>query len=286
MALILSHFQRGDFERVLALKDEALSQAEARFDLGLFLYMGALCAASWSLAWLGRWDEAVQEAQKALDAAARVSDHRLASTAAWSISFAYSFKGDLDRAIRFAELSVEKAPTPLDRVMGQAYLGWAWCRAGLVDKGVELLSSVVEAGRAVGFRTLEYSFAFCLGEGYILAGQYDKAREILTEHLELAKGCGGRWGMGCSHRLLGEVALKTNPEEAAPYFDNAIEIFREIKAENELAKAYSGMGRLHKLLGEHADARRYLTQALEIFERLGTLIEPDKVRKELGELPA
>jgi hypothetical protein len=30
---------------------------------------------------------------------------------------------------------------------------------------------------------------------------------------------------------------------------------------------------------------RYLTQALEIFERLGTLIEPDKVQKELGELP-
>ena len=29
----------------------------------------------------------------------------------------------------------------------------------------------------------------------------------------------------------------------------------------------------------------YLTKALEIFERLGTLLEPDKVRKELAELP-
>jgi hypothetical protein len=29
----------------------------------------------------------------------------------------------------------------------------------------------------------------------------------------------------------------------------------------------------------------HLTQALEIFERLGTLVEPDKVRKELVELP-
>jgi hypothetical protein len=32
-------------------------------------------------------------------------------------------------------------------------------------------------------------------------------------------------------------------------------------------------------------AREYLTKALEIIERLGTLIEPDKVRKELAELP-
>ena len=45
------------------------------------------------------------------------------------------------------------------------------------------------------------------------------------------------------------------------------------------------MGRYHKLQGECAEARRYLTQALEIFERLGTLMEPEKVRKELAELP-
>jgi len=45
------------------------------------------------------------------------------------------------------------------------------------------------------------------------------------------------------------------------------------------------MGRLHKLQAEHAEARRYLPQALEIFERLGTLLEPEKVRKELEELP-
>jgi hypothetical protein len=31
-------------------------------------------------------------------------------------------------------------------------------------------------------------------------------------------------------------------------------------------------------------AREYLTKALEIFERLGTLIEPDKVKKELASL--
>ena len=37
---------------------------------------------------------------------------------------------------------------------------------------------------------------------------------------------------------------------------------------------------------ELAEAREYLTRALEIFERLGTPIEPEKVRAELAELPA
>ena len=45
------------------------------------------------------------------------------------------------------------------------------------------------------------------------------------------------------------------------------------------------MGRLRKLRGGYAEGWRDLTQALEIFERLGTLLEPDKVRKELAELP-
>jgi tetratricopeptide (TPR) repeat protein len=62
-------------------------------------------------------------------------------------------------------------------------------------------------------------------------------------------------------------------------------LFREIRAENELALAYAGMGRFHKQQGNMEQAREYLTEALEILERLGTRIEPDKVRKELAELP-
>jgi flagellin-specific chaperone FliS len=46
------------------------------------------------------------------------------------------------------------------------------------------------------------------------------------------------------------------------------------------------MGRYHKQQGNVDQAREYLTKALEIFDRLGTLIEPDKVREELDELPA
>jgi tetratricopeptide (TPR) repeat protein len=96
---------------------------------------------------------------------------------------------------------------------------------------------------------------------------------------------GMRYELGFAHRLLGEIALKTNPTQAVPHFEKSIAIFQEIKAENELALAYTGYGRLHKQQGEIAQAREYLTKALEIFERLGTLIEPEKVKEVLAELP-
>jgi len=37
--------------------------------------------------------------------------------------------------------------------------------------------------------------------------------------------------------------------------------------------------------GRLAEERRYLTQALEILDRLGTPIAPDKARRELADLP-
>jgi tetratricopeptide (TPR) repeat protein len=124
-----------------------------------------------------------------------------------------------------------------------------------------------------------------LGEGYWLAGKDDKARQTLEEGLEMAERYGVRYEIGFAHRLLGEISLKNNPAQAAPHFEKSIAIFQEIKAENESAVAYAGYGRLHKKQGEIARAREYLTKALEIFERLATPIEPNKVREVLAELP-
>ena len=65
----------------------------------------------------------------------------------------------------------------------------------------------------------------------------------------------------------------------------SIALLSEIKAEPELALSCASFGRLHRQLGRIAEARDYLTRALETFERLGTLHESEKIRRELSELP-
>ena len=51
-----------------------------------------------------------------------------------------------------------------------------------------------------------------------------------------------------------------------------------------MALAYAGYGRFYQQQGSIAQAREYFVRALAIFERLGTLGEPDKVRQALAAL--
>jgi class 3 adenylate cyclase/tetratricopeptide (TPR) repeat protein len=280
--LELSHLYRGDLDRVLALKEDLLRTMEQRFNL-LWCVRG-LCAASRACICLGRWDEAVEEAQKALKVAEEFSDKSLVVFANWTLSLAYTWKGDFGRAVEYGELAWQKAVTPAEKAWAQRGLGWALCRAGELNRGIELLGAALTIVRPSHHMPTEIPTTCILGEGYWLAGEDDKARQTLEEGLEIAERCGARYYVGFAQRLLGEIALKTNPAQAASHFEKSITIFREIKAENELALTYGGYGRLHKQKGQIAKAREYLTKALEIFERLGTLIEPDKVRKELADL--
>jgi len=278
-----SHVFRGHYDRALALKEEAIRRMEQRFNLRW--HVRALCGALRAYSVLGRWEEAVEEGQKALSAAEEFSDNSQVSYAAWQISLAYSWRGDLDRAVEYGKLAVEKAPTPADRAWAGRGLGWALCRAGEPKRGIELQNAALTTFRDGGWMPGIIPSTCTLGEGFWLAGEADRARQTLEEALEIADRCGARYYAGFAQRLLGEIALKTNPNQAAAHFEKSMAVLQEIKAENELALAYAGYGRLHKQQGQIGQAREYLTKALEIFERLGTLIEPDKVREELAKLP-
>jgi tetratricopeptide (TPR) repeat protein len=278
-----SHFDRGDYDRVLALKEDVLRTMEHQFNLRFHTY--ALSLASRAHACLGRWDEAVEEGQKALSVAEEFSDNSLISWSASNLSISYTLRGDLARAVECGELAAEKAPTPVDKAFAQRSLGWAWCRSGETTRGIEFLTTVLPILRAGRFIPTEIPLMCFLGEGYWMAGEKDKARQTLEKGLEMAERYGARYELGFAHRLLGEISLKNNPAEAAPRFEKSIAIFQEIKAENELAMAYAGYGRLHKKQGEITRAREYLAKAMEIFERLATPIEPNKVREVLAKLP-
>jgi class 3 adenylate cyclase/tetratricopeptide (TPR) repeat protein len=274
---------RGNFDRVLAVKEDLMRTMGQLFNLRW--YVMGLCAASRAYICFGRWDEAVEEAQKALNVAEEFSDNSLIIFATWALSLTYAWKGDSGQALEYGEFVLQRASTPADKGWAGRGLGWALCRAGEPMRGIELLNTALAIFQSGCYMPGVIPTTCTLGDGYRLAGDYDKAKQTLEEGLEIADRCGARYYAGFAQRLLGEMALKTNQGQVTSHLDKSIAIFREIKAENELALAYASYGRFYKQQGDMAQAREYLTRAMEVFERLGTLIEPDKVREELDELP-
>ena len=278
-----NHLYRGHYDRVLAVKEELLRMMNQQFNPRW--YVRGLCAASRAYMCLGLWNEAVEEAEKALKVAEQSTDNSYVIFATWTLSMAFTWRGDLGRGVEYGELALKKAVMPGDKAWAQRGLGWALCRAGEANRGVELLAAGLQNFQT-GQRMAGIIPSTCtLGAGYWLAGEEDKASQTLEEALEIADRCGARYYVGWSHRFLGEIALKTDPVRAVSHFEKSIAVLQDINADNELALAYAGYGRLQKQQGQFAHAREYLTKALEIFERLDTLVEPNKIREELAALP-
>ena len=280
--LVWNHVYSGHYDQALAVKEELLRTMKQQFNLRW--YVMGLCGSSRALICLGRWDEAMQEAQKALKVAEKFLDSSLISFTVYTLSMAYTWKGNLDRALELAEMALQKAPTFADKAWAQRGLGWVLCRSGDTNRGIELLTAALQTFNARRWMPGVIPTTCILGGAYWLAGNNEKARQTLGEALEIAERCGARYYAGFAQRLMGEISIQTNPDQAMAYFEKSIAVLQEIKAENELALAYAGYGRFYKVQGQSATAREYLMKALDIFERLGTLIEPDRVREELAEL--
>ena len=280
--LVWNHVYSGHYDQALAVKEELLRTMKQQFNLRW--YVMGLCGSSRALICLGRWDEAMQEAQKALKVAEKFLDSSLISFTVYTLSMAYTWKGNLDRALELAEMALQKAPTFADKAWAQRGLGWVLCRSGDTNRGIELLTAALQTFNARRWMPGVIPTTCILSGAYWLAGNNEKARQTLGEALEIAERCGARYYAGFAQRLMGEISIQTNPDQAMAYFEKSIAVLQEIKAENELALAYAGYGRFYKVQGQSATAREYLMKALDIFERLGTLIEPDRVREELAEL--
>jgi tetratricopeptide (TPR) repeat protein len=283
MYLIWNYLYKGDYDQAIAFKNVVVRLMEQKFNLRTYTW--SLCGVSWAYSCLSRYDEALNLAHKTLKVSEEYLNNGLISFAAFIISIAHLYKGEYDRSVEYGDLAVQKAPTIAEKVWAQSFYGWSLCRAGKALQGVELLASLVPMFRATGFLPGEIVLTLHLCEGYWLSGEYSKAKQTLEEVLPLAERCGMKLCIAWAHRLLGEVALKTDFERMEPHFEKSIALCEKIKAENELAQAYSGYGRFHKQVKNITQARKYLMKALEIFERLGVLIEPDKIRKELVDLP-
>ena len=275
---------KGDFEKVLDTGVNLLRVMDRQFNL--HWYAWGVCALSRANTCLGRWSEAIEDASKVMKIAESYDDNSMICFAGRDLAIAYTSQGDLSQAMHYGEVMTGKAMTPADQAWAQRSLGWALCRAGIWDKGIDLMLEALQVFKAGKWLPSIIPMACTLGEGYLHAGKYEEAKKIIEEGVDTFERCGTLFYLGWAHRLLGQLLSNKDLTLAKEHFDKSIEVLGEIKADGELAHTYENYGRFHLEQDETLLAKNYLTKALEIFERINTLNKSEELRNEISRLPA
>jgi hypothetical protein len=102
----------------------------------------------------------------------------------------------------------------------------------------------------------------------------------------VTRDLGYRYPEALARRVLGEILMVDAPEPAAAHLAAAESVLHSGGARDALARVWVAQAEARRAAGDAPGARLRLEQALAVFEDLGTLDEPARVRAMLETLPA
>lgn len=275
--LALTSTWLGSYVAAAAWFDEAFKVFQDHFEPRRYIWARSVSGVAHAKQ--GRWDRAVEDGEDAVRVGRQYRDDSLVTFASAFLAQSHAWRGDHAQALEYARLAQDKAPTPADGLWAGTFTGLALCRAGEHDRAIELLEEITPVYDMASFPLGQCWCGLFLGEAYWRGGRPEDARRTLATVVERAEQACLPFYLGSAERLLGEVT----GERA--HFERAITGLTEIGAENELALALAGRGHLLARNGDPSAAREDFTRSLQIFERLGTLLEPERIRDGLDRLP-
>jgi class 3 adenylate cyclase/tetratricopeptide (TPR) repeat protein len=229
---------------------------------------------AFTLSRLGRFGDALAQAEQALRLAEAHSD-------VWGRIQAYAIlgevallQGDLPRAIKCLEQSVGLARTWDVPDWGESAigsLGTAYMLAGRWAEAISLAEEAIELTRATG-QLDDLTASLCgLGEVYLCAGRLDAAHEQAQQALEHARQHTERAYEGRILCLLGAIAAQREPAEIAQAHDcyqQALALANELGMRPLRAHCHRSLGTLYAITGQQEQAGTELSIALEMYRAM------------------
>jgi tetratricopeptide (TPR) repeat protein len=214
---------------------------------------------------LGQFEEAFDRMKWAEAIWRALQDPRLDPS--WSTGYFHASLGEWDLGIKECQGGLERAQDPLNTAAALGFLGYAWLEKGDLPRATKALEDSVERLRQAGMQQLLGWFSAFLAEAYLLAGRPDDAQELAREALTTTEGVGFRYGSGMAQRALGRIARAAGDREGAEtWLGQALESFRSIQAPFEVGRTRLELALLAG--AGSAEAGRQLGEARRIFVEL------------------
>jgi class 3 adenylate cyclase/tetratricopeptide (TPR) repeat protein len=227
---------------------------------------------AWSLAELGRFDEAVDTGEESLQVAQTIDQPFTLMHGYFGAGIPYLARGDVARAIPPLERGFALCRATGVRLwLGEiaADLGLAYALAGRMDEALPVLEFARQEAASAGLRFTYSRQHTQVGAGYLLAGRPDEAAAHAATALEAAcaqkqpgQEAGALW-------LTAEVAASGSEHERAhTYYGRALVLASEIGMRPLVAHCHRGLGRLYRQMGRPSEAQQHLRTAAMMYREM------------------
>ena len=240
----------------------------------------------WSLAELGRFDDAVALGEDSLRMAQTIAQPFTLMHGYFGAGIPYLMRGDLARAIAPLEQGFALCRESDVRLwLGEiaADLGLAYALAGRVDEALPTLEFALKESASTGLRfTYGRQYAH-VGAGYLLAGQRSEAARLAAIALTAARAQHQRGQEALALWLSAEVAADAHePERAIGEYRQALALASEIGMRPLVAHCHFGLGKVHRWQNNREQRDQHLGTAVTLYRAMGMDYWLENARKEIG----
>ena len=225
-----------------------------------------------ALAELGAFVEGIARHEEAVRIAESINQPSSLVQPRFSAGLLYLRKGDLDKAIAALEHGLELCRVwHIGGWFGNfaSHLGYAYALSGRVAEAVPLLEQGV--GSNVSTAGMHLLWRIYLSEAYLLAGRRDEASQLARRALELARQHNERANQAWVLRLLGEIAMQSDPPECEPaeaHYHKTLALAEELGMRPLQAHCHLGLGTLYATTGRREQARTALAAAIALYRTM------------------
>ena len=237
----------------------------------------------------GEFDQALAYADRGLRLAEEIQNP-LAEAAAYQYrGTLHDQRGDYAQAIADYECARRVAEQANDLFRIYIVKFWesrAHTRAGDASRGRMLAEEGFALAERIGTRFLLAQGKASLAEALLALGEVDEACRVSREAIALSEESGDVLGAAVAHRILAESLIRLRAPDSPWQREilEAIRIQQDAEAQPELARSCLTYAHLLTAAGEIQQARTQLTQAIDMFRRMGMDWDLGRAERMLREL--
>jgi tetratricopeptide (TPR) repeat protein len=222
---------------------------------------------------VGRWNEAHDLYQKALEMAERLHDDQAMARCRTAMGELFRKQGSYEQASSWLDSARQDFESLGDLAgLGQVLhsQGTLAAQQGQIDSARSLYEKSLTIRRRLGDKAQIANLMNNLGILARMQGDYEHARLYQTEGLEIRREIGDRFGIAASLNNLGNIGLDFEDyEEAKARLEEAVAIQREIGSKFYIANALNTLGNIVRAQGDYIRAWSLYVESLQINRELG-----------------